>query len=146
MNRRWGGVRSGRQGLSRYTHCPVFPGSYLNEPTLCFVVFVFSLAVEPFNPQPQLYHIALSRSHKGSFSAWPRPLAGIIFSRGCGGMPPRVSPSSCLPFWNTHLLLQSCWSFISVLPMETFPPFYHLWVGKFWKGWPWNWMTAFLTE
>lgn len=43
------------------------------------IVFCFfSLAVEPFNTQPQLHYITLSRSYKGSFSAWCLVLAWPI--------------------------------------------------------------------
>lgn len=52
-----------------------------------FCLFVFSLAVEPFNTQPQLHYIALSRSYKGSFSAWCSVLAGMFrFLNGYGSM------------------------------------------------------------
>lgn len=70
----------------------------------CCVLFS-SLAVEPFNTQPQLYYIALSRSYKGSFSAWRLALADIFLFKWLWQHALSYHSISCLPLWNMHLLL-----------------------------------------
>lgn len=52
--------------------------SLLERAQTVFCCAFFPLAVEPFNTQPQLHYIALSRSYKGSFSAWCLVLAGAF--------------------------------------------------------------------
>lgn len=91
----------------------------------------FSLAVEPFNPQPQLHYLALSRSYKGSFSAWCFALATSVLLISDGSMHSRVIPFSGFPFGNTHL---ACFKVAEVLTVgslwKLFPTTCDSWVGN----------------
>jgi hypothetical protein len=113
--------------------------TFSNGSKLCFV---FSLAVEPFNPQPQLYHIAPSRSYQGSLSAWCSLLAGIFFLRGYGGMLV-ISPHLPASHFETHICcLKGAEVYDSLLTMGTFPTTLLSLVGNFWKRLDMN-MAAF---
>lgn len=72
--------RKGLQSICVLSFSGFTCATFLNEAQLCFVVLFSPLAVEPFNTQPQLHYIALSRSYKGSFSAWCLVLAGVFLS------------------------------------------------------------------
>lgn len=86
----------------------------------CCVLF-FSLAVEPFNTQPQLYYIALSRSYKGSFAAWCFVLADIFLLNGYGSMLSHVTPFPAYHFETCICCLKTAGVHNSLLSVETFP-------------------------
>lgn len=99
------------------------------------VLFVFSLAVEPFNTQPQLYYIALSRSYKGSFSAWCFVLAGIFCFKWL-----RRHAVSCHSIFLLTTLKHASVAlrqpkFLTVYSLQkVFVPPCHLWVENFWEN------------
>lgn len=87
----------------------------------CCVLF-FSLAVESFNTQPQLYYIALSRSYKGSFSAWCFVLADtFFFLNGYGSMLSHITPFPAYHFETCICCFKAAEVHNSLLSVETFP-------------------------
>lgn len=88
----------------------------------CVLLCLFSfLAVEPFNTQPQLYYIALSRSYKGSFSAWC-PVRADMFLFKWSWQHALIPLHFLLPTWK-HASVALRWLEVhsSLLSVETFP-------------------------
>lgn len=88
----------------------------------CVLLCLFSfLAVEPFNTQPQLYYIALSRSYKGSFSAWC-PVRADKFLFKWSWQHALIPLHFLLPTWK-HASVALRWLEVhsSLLSVETFP-------------------------